>query len=317
MPVNTKAPQVADGLIIIDKPAGFTSFDVVAKMRGMLKTRKVGHGGTLDPMATGVLPVFVGRGTKCCDIMPNQNKRYTAAFQLGIVTDTQDSTGTVLEEYPVQVTAAQVEEALKSFTGDIMQVPPMYSAIQIEGKRLYDLARQGIEVERPPRPVTIYHASLLEADEAAGKYVIDVACSKGTYIRTLCHDIGRALGCGAVMTALRRTEAGGFTAAEAVSLEEADALAKTGELYPKILPLERVFASLPPVQLNERQSFLYCNGVPLEISRLDVPEQLAGDVRVLGSKGQFLGVSTVDREKGQLRLRQLFAIGQSSAPAEK
>lgn len=203
-----------DGIIILDKPEDFTSFDMVAKMRRLLGTRKVGHAGTLDPMATGVLPIFVGRATKCCDILPNQNKRYTATFQLGYTTDTLDATGRVLTRTEVSATKEDVEKALESFRGEIMQLPPMYSAIQINGKRLYDLARQGIEIEREKRPVTITELNLLSADDTQHIYQIDVACSKGTYIRTLCADIGEALGCGATMTALRRTEAAGFSIAE-------------------------------------------------------------------------------------------------------
>ncbi len=310
MALSSSQAPLLDGLLIIDKPVGFTSFDVVAKVRGMLKTRKVGHAGTLDPMATGVLPVFVGRGTKCCNLLPNQDKRYTAAFRLGTVTDTLDITGTVLQENTVNVTMDQVQQAIEQFTGDIMQVPPMYSAIQIGGKRLYDLARQGIEVERPARPVTIYHCRLVQGNQGAGEYVIDVACSKGTYIRTLCHDIGQALGCGAVMTSLRRTEAAGFTEGEAISLEEADRLAAARELPGRILPVERVFASLPTLKLNQRQCFLYCNGVPLELSRISGAEAMEGDVRVLDVQGRFLGVSTADRAQGQLKLRQLFALEQ-------
>ena len=200
-----------DGIIILDKPEDFTSFDMVAKMRRLLGTRKVGHAGTLDPMATGVLPIFVGRATKCCDILPNQNKRYTATFQLGYTTDTLDATGRVLTRTEVSATKEDVEKALESFRGEIMQLPPMYSAIQINGKRLYDLARQGIEIEREKRPVTIMELNLLSADDTQHIYQIDVACSKLTYIRTLCADIGEALGCGATMTALRRTEAAGFS----------------------------------------------------------------------------------------------------------
>ena len=210
-----------DGIIILDKPEDFTSFDMVAKMRRLLGTRKVGHAGTLDPMATGVLPIFVGRATKCCDILPNQNKRYTATFQLGYTTDTLDATGRVLTRTEVSATKEDVEKALESFRGEIMQLPPMYSAIQINGKRLYDLARQGIEIEREKRPVTIMELNLLSADDTQHIYQIDVACSKGTYIRTLCADIGEALGCGATMTALRRTEAAGFSIADSITLEEA------------------------------------------------------------------------------------------------
>ena len=192
--------QKNDGIIIMDKPQGFTSFDMVAKMRGMLGTRKVGHAGTLDPMATGVLPIFVGRATKCCDLLPDQDKNYTATFELGYTTDTLDATGKLLSRQPVTVGEEQVRTVLERFRGPISQLPPMYSAISIGGKRLYDLARQGIEVERERRSVTIHSLELTAAQPQENRYTIEVSCSKGTYIRTLCADIGEALGCGATMT---------------------------------------------------------------------------------------------------------------------
>ena len=299
-----------NGVIVVDKPQGFTSFDVVAVMRGLAKEKKIGHTGTLDPMATGVLPLLLGRAAKAAELLPDTDKEYQAEFLLGERYDTGDVTGTLTERRDCPVSRPQLEAALTGFRGDIMQVPPMYSAIQIGGKRLYDLARQGIEVERPARPVTIYHCRLVQGNQGAGEYVIDVACSKGTYIRTLCHDIGQALGCGAVMTSLRRTEAAGFTEGEAISLEEADRLAAARELPGRILPVERVFASLPTLKLNQRQCFLYCNGVPLELSRISGAEAMEGDVRVLDVQGRFLGVSTADRAQGQLKLRQLFALEQ-------
>lgn len=296
-----------DGILVIDKPEGFTSFDVVAKVRGMLHTRKVGHAGTLDPMATGVLPVLVGRGTKCCDILPCQDKRYTASFRLGLRTDTQDSSGRVLEEKPVSVTKEQVKAVLRDFEGQILQIPPMYSAIQIGGQRLYDLARQGIEVERAARPVTIYHCRLLGEGSAPNEYVIDVSCSKGTYIRTLCSDIGDRLGCGSAMTALRRTEAAGFRLEESLSLEEASALAREGRLEERILPVERVFSSLPELRLSEKQSKMYRNGVRLDSRRLEGAAEKGTDLRIYGFDGLFLGVAYVN-EEDELCSRQLFAI---------
>ena len=258
-----------DGIIIMDKPEDFTSFDMVAKLRRLLGTRKVGHAGTLDPMATGVLPIFVGRATKCCDILPDQNKRYTATFELGYTTDTLDATGRVLTRTPVQAGKAQVQAALEQFRGEIMQLPPMYSAIQINGRRLYDLARQGIEIEREKRPITIHHLELLEADEQENRYVIDVACSKGTYIRTLCADIGEVLGCGATMTALRRTQAAGFSLADSLTLEQAEQLAEQGKLTEHLLQVETVFESLPKIVLCAAQERMYRNGVRLDLSRLD------------------------------------------------
>ena len=300
-----------DGIIIMDKPEDFTSFDMVAKLRRLLGTRKVGHAGTLDPMATGVLPIFVGRATKCCDILPDQNKRYTATFELGYTTDTLDATGRVLTRTPVQAGKAQVQAALEQFRGEIMQLPPMYSAIQINGRRLYDLARQGIEIEREKRPITIHHLELLEADEQENRYVIDVACSKGTYIRTLCADIGEALGCGATMTALRRTQAAGFSLADSLTLEQAEQLAEQGKLTERLLPVETVFESLPKLILCAAQERMYRNGVRLDLSRLDGMPALGnwvGDIRICGEDGTFLGVSYADRQQGLLCTRKLFAV---------
>lgn len=300
-----------DGIIIIDKPEDFTSFDVVAKMRRLLGTRKVGHAGTLDPMATGVLPIFVGRATKCCDILPDQNKRYTATFELGYTTDTLDSTGRVLTRTPVQSNKADLLAALDSFRGEIMQLPPMFSAIQINGHRLYDLARQGVEIEREKRPVTISHLELLQSDESAHRYVIDVACSKGTYIRTLCADIGEALGCGATMTALRRTRAAGFGLEDSLTLEQAEQLAQQGKLSEQLLPIERVFQELPALTLCAAQERMYRNGVRLDLKRLDGMQALgdwSGDLRIYAESGTFLGISYADREQGLLQTRKLFAI---------
>lgn len=300
-----------DGIIILDKPEDFTSFDMVAKMRRLLGTRKVGHAGTLDPMATGVLPIFVGRATKCCDILPNQNKRYTATFQLGYTTDTLDATGRVLTRTEVSATKEDVEKALESFRGEIMQLPPMYSAIQINGKRLYDLARQGIEIEREKRPVTITELNLLSADDAQHIYQIDVACSKGTYIRTLCADIGEALGCGATMTALRRTEAAGFSIADSITQEEAEKLSEEGTLTERLLPIRTVFESLPALHLAGRQQILFQNGVKLDLARLNemkIMQGYTGDIRVMGEDDVFLGISVADWENGELKMKKLFSI---------
>lgn len=300
-----------DGIIILDKPEDFTSFDMVAKMRRLLGTRKVGHAGTLDPMATGVLPIFVGRATKCCDILPNQNKRYTATFQLGYTTDTLDATGRVLTRTEVSATKEDVEKALESFRGEIMQLPPMYSAIQINGKRLYDLARQGIEIEREKRPVTIMELNLLSADDTQHIYQIDVACSKGTYIRTLCADIGEALGCGATMTALRRTEAAGFSIADSITLEEAEKLSEEGTLTERLLPIRTVFESLPALHLAGCQQTLFQNGVKLDLARLNEMKTMqgyTGDIRVMGEDDVFLGISVADWENGELKMKKLFSI---------
>ena len=305
--------QKNDGIIIMDKPQGFTSFDMVAKMRGMLGTRKVGHAGTLDPMATGVLPIFVGRATKCCDLLPDQDKSYTATFELGYTTDTLDATGKLLSRQPVTAGEEQVRAVLERFRGPISQLPPMYSAISIGGKRLYDLARQGIEVERERRPVTIHSLELTDAQPQENRYTIEVSCSKGTYIRTLCADIGEALGCGATMTALRRTCAAGFSLEDALTLEQAQQLAEQGTLRERMLPIERVFSSLPKLQLGGKQEQMYRNGVHLDLARLEGAQSFAGwqgDVAVFGEGGVFLGLSCPDWESHELRLHKLFAIQQ-------
>ena len=207
---------MANGIIIIDKPADWTSMDVCAKLRGILKTKKVGHAGTLDPMATGVLPVFVGQATRGVSFAESGDKEYLAVLRLGLVTNTQDTSGQALHRTEELPDRAALEAVLPRFTGEISQLPPMYSAIKIGGKKLYELARQGKEVERRPRPVTIHALELVE-QTAPGDYVLRVRCSKGTYVRTLCHDIGQALGCGGCMAALRRTMAAGFTLSDAVT----------------------------------------------------------------------------------------------------
>jgi len=302
-----------NGILCIDKPQGFTSFDVVAKLRGIAKTRRIGHAGTLDPMATGVLPLFLGRATKACDLLPDQDKRYTAVFRLGLETDTLDITGTVVSEHPVEVSEAQVREAASRFTGEILQVPPMYSALKVGGKKLCDLARQGVEVEREARPVRIHRLEFLSCDSAAQTYTIDVACSKGTYIRTLVADIGEVLGCGAVLTALRRTEAAGYDLGGCVTLEEVQGCADAGRLPDLLRPVSSAFGRLAQVRLAKAQDRLFRNGVRLDTARLAffengtrlgrVPE---GNLSVYSSEGIFLGIARATG--GELRLVKLFVL---------
>ena len=210
------------GILIIDKPAGWTSMDVCAKVRGIFHEKRVGHGGTLDPMATGVLPVFVGQATRAVEFAENGQKEYVAGLRLGQVTDTQDVTGTTLETRPVTADRAALEALLPRFLGEQEQIPPMYSAVKVGGQKLYDLARKGQVVERKPRRITIYELELL-AQESGTDYLLRCRCSKGTYIRTLCHDIGRQLGCGGTLYALRRTMAAGFRLDQAVALEAVQA----------------------------------------------------------------------------------------------
>ncbi len=270
-----------NGIVIIDKPAGWTSMDVCAKVRGLLKERRVGHGGTLDPMATGVLPVFVGRATRAVEFSENAPKEYVAGLRLGLVTDTQDTTGRVLSTHPVTASREEVEAVLRRFTGPQEQIPPMYSAVKIGGKRLYDLARKGQEVERRPRPITIFHLELLEqADQ--GDYLLRCRCSKGTYIRTLCHDIGQALGCGGAMYSLRRTMAAGFGEDRCVTLED---LAQEGEGL--LLPTDSLFSAHPILLLKSRQSEqrVRC-GNPITL-----PGTPDGTYRIYGQNREFLCLS--------------------------
>ncbi|MCR2026803.1 tRNA pseudouridine(55) synthase TruB [Anaerotruncus colihominis] len=293
------------GILCIDKPEGFTSFDVVAKLRGIARERRVGHAGTLDPMATGVLPLFFGRATKACDILPQQDKRYLASFKLGVTTDTQDITGTVLSEQTPDADEARVRAAAAGLVGDIMQTPPMYSAVRVNGQRLYELARRGVEVERAARPVTVYSIDFTVCDVQANAFTIDVHCSKGTYIRTLIADIGAALGCGAVMTALRRIMAAGFTLADCVTIEQAQQAAQDGAFGTLLRPVETAFGALPRVVLNEKQTKMFLNGVRLDMER--VACKRAGDTyAVYAHNRRFLGVA---REQGGLLcMQKLFTL---------
>ena len=279
---------MASGIVIIDKPADWTSMDVCAKLRGILKERRVGHGGTLDPMATGVLPVFVGSATRAVEFAEKSGKTYVAGLRLGLVTNTQDTTGETLEERPVTAGLRELEEVLPRFTGPIEQVPPMFSAIKIKGQKLYELARAGKAVERKPRPVTIHALEVLEQTGEAD-YRLLVRCSKGTYVRTLCHDIGAALGCGGCMSSLRRTEAAGFTIEQAVTIEEVQA---QGEAL--LLPVDRFFAQYPAFRLTEERLERLCrNGNPLPAG-----DAAPGTYRVYAPGGTFLCLSRW--EKGQL-----------------
>ena len=272
---------MASGILVLEKPAGWTSMDVCAKLRGIFHEKRVGHGGTLDPMATGVLPVFVGRATRAVEFAEKSDKEYIAGLKLGVITNTQDTTGEVLETRPVQVSREQLEAVLEQFRGDIMQIPPMFSAIKINGKRLYELARKGREVERPARPVTIKALELLE-QQGEDLYTIKVRCTKGTYIRTLCHDIGQALGCGGCMASLRRTMAAGFPLEDAVTIE--DVQEKGAAL---LRPVDSLFSAHPAWTIRSAgQEKRVRNGSPIT-----VPETAEGLYRVYGPDGTFLCLS--------------------------
>lgn len=260
-----------NGILLLDKPSGFTSFDVCAVVRGMLHTKKVGHSGTLDPMATGVLPILVGSATRALDLIPSHDKTYVAGFRLGITTDTLDITGNILSECDVNVNIEELEEVLRHFTGTIMQTPPMYSAVSVGGKKLYDLARQGLEVEREARPVTIHSLTLEEYDVVNACGLLTASCSKGTYIRTLIDDIGKALGCGAALTSLRRTEASGITIDRCMTLAEAQEYKDNGILESKLLSLDKIFEEYPAVYISENQAVRFSNGATLALERLQPP----------------------------------------------
>ena len=273
-----------NGILIIDKPQDWTSMDVCAKVRGIFHEKRVGHGGTLDPMATGVLPVFVGQATKGVEFAENSEKEYIAGLRLGLVTDTQDTTGSVLETHPVTADRAAVEAALSCFLGQQEQIPPMYSAIKIGGQKLYELARKGQEVERKPRSVTFYELELLE-QVSQTDFLLRCLCSKGTYVRTLCHDIGQALGCGGAMYSLRRTMAAGFTADQAVTLEEVQT---RGEAL--LLPTDSLFVQHPILLLksDKAEKRVRC-GNPIALP--DAPD---GMYRVYSQDGQFLCLSRAE-----------------------
>ena len=271
-----------NGIVIIDKPAGWTSQDVTARLRRVFNTRRIGHGGTLDPMATGVLPVFVDRATRGVEFFEHAEKTYETVLQLGITTDTEDTTGTVLEERDVSVTEADVLAVLPHFRGEIMQIPPMYSALKVNGKKLYELARAGKEVERQPRPITIHELELLEFGGNTAR--LRVRCSKGTYIRTLCKDIGQALGCGGCMAQLRRVQAGEYTISEAVPLETL-LESKTPEQY--LRNVDSMFRNYPAVTLTEKQEQRCRNGNSFTLGIAD------STYRVYSQSGEFLALSKV------------------------
>lgn len=299
-----------NGIICVNKPSGFTSFDVIAKLRGILRIKRLGHGGTLDPMATGVLPVFVGNATKACDIMPDNTKSYRAGFRLGEISDTQDVTGKTLTFSEKAVSYGELEAVLPEFTGNIMQLPPMYSAVQIGGKRLYDLARQGVEVERTPREIEVTALKLLRYDETMREGELEISCRKGTYIRTIINDIGERLGCGGVMTTLERTSSGGFTLDDCYTLEEIQQARDEERLEGLILPIERVFEKLPMLRLNEAQTRMYRCGVKLDLNRICGVREDADSYRVYAFDGGFIGTAESDRKNGILRIGKNLGTAQ-------
>ena len=295
-----------NGIINIYKEKGFTSHDVVAKMRGILRQKKIGHTGTLDPDATGVLPVCLGSATKLCDMLTDRDKEYEAVMQLGISTDTQDLSGEVLEERPVTVTEEEVQNAILSFIGDYDQIPPMYSALKVNGKKLYELARAGKEVERQPRPVTIYDITIL--DMKLPEVTFRVSCSKGTYIRTLCYDIGVKCGCPAVMKSLKRTRAGVFREESAITLTELEKLRDEDKVSEVVVPVDHFFTELTEVHVPEEFLKYIKNGnsfYPQQIrERMGFGD--GEDVRVYDEEGRFYGVYTMNRKEGRFVPKKMF-----------
>ena len=272
-----------DGIVIVDKPQGWTSQDVTARLRRVFGTRRIGHGGTLDPMATGVLPVFVGRATRAVEFFEHAEKTYETVLRLGITTDTEDMTGTVLTEEKVSFTEEQLQETLAAFRGEILQIPPMYSALKVNGQKLCDLARKGKTVERQPRPITVHELTLVERGENTLR--LRVRCSKGTYIRTLCKDIGEYLGCGGCMESLRRVAAGEYTIDEAVPLQT---LLDTEEPEKYLRDVDTMFRNYPAVTLTANQETRCRNGNAFSVSLAP------GAYRAYSQGGEFLMLAKVD-----------------------
>ena len=285
-----------DGIVIVDKPQDWTSQDVTARLRRVFNTRRIGHGGTLDPMATGVLPVFVGRATRGVEFFEHAEKTYETVLRLGLTTDTEDITGTVLTEMPVSVTDEQVEAALAVFRGQIMQIPPMYSALKVNGQKLCDLARKGKTVERQPRPITIHELTLLERTENTLR--LRVRCSKGTYIRTLCKDIGEQLGCGGCMESLRRVSAGEYTIDEAVPLQE---LLDTDQPEKYLRDVDTMFRNYPAVTLTANQEKRCRNGNPFSVKLAE------GSYRAYSQTGEFLMMAKVE-DGIMVAVKSFFAV---------
>ena len=293
------------GILLINKPQDFTSFDVIAKLRGILKIKRLGHSGTLDPMATGVLPVFIGKATKACDMLPNNEKSYHAGFSLGTVTDTQDSTGAILKTFDKKATKNEILEILDNFRGEIEQIPPMYSAVSINGQRLYDLARQGIEVERKSRKITINKCELLSFEEETQTGEILISCSKGTYIRTIIHDIGQALKTGGIMTSLVRTSSSGYTLENCYTIDEVQKMKDNGTIENVILDIDSAFADYDKIKLNEVQTRMYKNGIKLDLERV-IYNKKSEIFRAYGFDGEFLGTAKTRIETNELLVDKNF-----------
>lgn len=299
-----------NGVLLINKPTDFTSFDVIAVVRRLTGQRKAGHTGTLDPNATGVLPILLGSATKAQDLILNHDKSYTAGFRLGLTTDTLDIWGTVTSEKPSEVKKEELLSVLPDFRGEISQIPPMFSAVQKNGQRLYDLARKGVKVEREPRKVTVYSLELTDFDPQSQSGFLKLSCSKGTYVRTIIDDIGARLGTGAVMTSLVRTGACGFSLDECITLDEARQLAENGELEARLRSVESLFTELSELKISEQQSKRFSNGGALDITRTQLKNTNLPDKTRLRIKnratGEFLGLGVTDSQSDTVKILKLF-----------
>ncbi len=288
-----------DGVINVNKPLGMTSHDVVSRLRRILNMKKIGHTGTLDPDAEGVLPMCVGKGTKLTDELTAKEKQYLAELTLGLTTDTQDISGEVLKTDLVTATKSEIEKAIMTFVGDIEQIPPMYSAIKVNGRKLYELAREGKTVDMPPRPVTIFNIEIKEIDEENHKVRFLVDCSKGTYIRTLCHDIGEKLGCGGVMSALKRTKSGRFKIEDTFALEQIEEMAQN-EDFSFLTAVDEVLSDYERVVLAEKNSTRLCNGIKIKIAGV----QEGTVFRAYDEQGKFLALCKI--EEGEVKVKRAF-----------
>lgn len=294
-----------NGILCIDKPQKMTSFDACAILRRLSGEKKIGHAGTLDPMATGVLPLFFGKATRAIPLLPTHDKQYAVTLQFGYQSDTLDAWGTVHETGAPLPDLSAVEAVLADFRGEILQVPPMMSALKKDGVRLYDLARQGIEIEREARPVTIYRLDVCDYDAQSGELHLLCDCSAGTYMRTLCDDVGRALGSGAVMTALRRTLAAGYPLSSCLTVDDCRAAAENGTLCEHILPIDSAFAEYPAVEVTAPQAMRFQNGGELFADRIQNLPQNARDVRIYHPNGTFVGLGRADEE--YVRVVRIFS----------
>lgn len=308
----TPQKNTFNGILNVYKEQGYTSHDVVAKLRGILKQKKIGHTGTLDPAAEGVLPVCLGKATKVCELLTDKDKTYQAVLHLGVVTDTQDMTGEILEQKDAAVSEAEVREAILGFVGEYAQVPPMYSALKVNGKKLCDLAREGKNVERKARKIKILEITI---DQIALPFVtMTVTCSKGTYIRTLCHDIGEKLGCGGCMESLLRTRVSSFTLKDSLKLPEIEKLQESGKIEQILMPVDAVFMQYPCVSILEEQEKILRNGNPFRVREIQnlLPEEQNVDelekdrIRVYDTGGQFCAIYEYREEKGMFFPVKMF-----------